>query len=129
MNKVFVVDGNNFSSFEEFCKEFSRVVLSGKFEWNRSLDAFNDILRGGFGEIEFGEEYTIIWRNSDKSKSDLGYEETIMKLNETLERCHPSNVKYVQQEIKDAKMNKGPTIFDTIKEIILTNENVTLILD
>ncbi|MEB2282751.1 hypothetical protein LAV73_22780 [Lysinibacillus xylanilyticus] len=81
------------------------------------------------GEIEFKEEYTIIWRNSDKSKSDLGYEETIMKLNEKLERCHPSNVKYVLQEIKDAKMNKGPTIFDTIKEIILDNENVTLILE
>ena len=41
----------------------------------------------------------------------------------------PSNVKYVLQEIKDAKMNKGPTIFDTIKEIILDNENVTLILE
>lgn len=129
MNKVFVVDGHNFSNFNEFCEEFSRVVLSGKFEWNGILDAFNDILRGGFGEIEFKEEYTIIWRNSDKSKSDLGYEETIMKLNEKLERCHPSNVEYVLQEIKDAKMNKGPTIFDTIKEIILDNENVTLILE
>ncbi|MFJ8099825.1 hypothetical protein [Lysinibacillus sp. NPDC096212] len=129
MNKVFVVDGNNFSSFEEFCKEFSRVVLSGKFEWNGTLAAFNDILRGGFGEIEFNEDYTIIWTNSDKSKSDLGYEETIIKLNENLERCHPSNKKYILQEIKDAKMNKGPTIFDSIKEIILDHENVTLILE
>lgn len=84
---------------------------------------------GGFGEIEVEEEYTIIWRNSDKSKNDLGYEETIIKLNENLERCHPSNKKYVLQEIKDAKMNKSPTIFDSIKEIILDNENVTLILE
>lgn len=129
MTKVFIVDGNNFSSFEEFYKEFSKVVLSGKFEWNGILDAFNDILRGGFGEIEFKEEYTIIWRNSDKSKSDLGYEETIMKLNENLERCHPSNVKYFQQVIRDAKMNKGPTKFDAIKEIILNHDNVTLILE
>jgi len=26
----------------------------------------------------------------------------------------PSNVKYVLQEIKDAKMNKGPTIFEGV---------------
>ncbi|MEY9976790.1 barstar family protein [Lysinibacillus sp. RC79] len=129
MNKVFVVDGNNFSRFKEFCKEFSRVVLSGKYEWSGNLDAFNDILFGGFGEIEVEEKYTIIWRNSDKSKSDLGYEETIIKLNEKLKKCHPSNEKYVLQEIKDAKMNKGPAIFDSIKEIILDNENGTLILE
>ncbi|MFF2176553.1 hypothetical protein ACFVT8_08860 [Lysinibacillus sp. NPDC058147] len=118
-----------FQALRNNCKELSRVVLSGKYKWNGNLDAFNDILFGGFGEIEVEEEYTIIWRNSDKSKNDLGYEETIIKLNENLERCHPSNKKYVLQEIKDAKMNKSPTIFDSIKEIILDNKNVTLILE
>ncbi|KMY54337.1 hypothetical protein AC623_10675 [Bacillus sp. FJAT-27231] len=122
MNKIFIIDGEKFSDFKGFCKEFSNVVLSGKHEWNGNLDAFNDILYGGFGNIESGEEYTIIWRNSVKSKRDLGYEETIIKLNEILKNCHPTNKERVIQEIRDAKMNKGSTIFDWIEEIILDNE-------
>jgi len=129
MNKVFIIDGENFNNFKGFCKEFSNVVLSGKYQWNGSLDAFNDILWGGFGDIEGEEEYTIIWRNVAKSRKDLGYSETIKRLYKVLESCHPSNEEKVIQEISNAKMEKGPTLFDLIEEIILDNKNVTLILE
>lgn len=129
MNKIFIIDGDNFSNFKGFCKEFSNIVLSRKYKWHGNLDAFNDILFGGFGDIESEERFTIIWRNSAKSKVDLGYSETIVKLNEKLKHCHQSNKKKVIEEIKDAKLNKGPTIFVLIEEIILDNENVTLILE
>ncbi|TDL92282.1 barnase inhibitor [Vibrio vulnificus] len=129
MNKVFIIDGDKFSNFKGFCKEFSDIVLSGKYKWHGNLDAFNDILFGGFEDIENEEQFTIIWRNSAKSKVDLGYSETIVKLNEKLKNCHHSNKEKVIQEIQDAKMNKGPTIFDLIEEIILDDENVTLILE
>jgi Barstar (barnase inhibitor) len=129
MNKVFIIDGENFNDFKGFCKEFSNVVLSGKYQWNGSLDAFNDILWGGFGDLEDAEEYIIIWRNSAKSKKDLGYSQTIIKLNEMLERCHPSNSEKIIREISDAMLNKGPTIFDWIEEIILDNKNVKLTLE
>ncbi|MFE5430821.1 barstar family protein [Peribacillus simplex] len=129
MNKVFIIDGDKFSNFKGFCKEFSDIVLSGKYNWQGNLDAFDDILFGGFGDIEYEERYTIIWRNSAKSKEDFGYSETIVKLNENLNNCQQSNEEKVIQEIKDAKINKGPTIFDWIEEIILDNENVTLILE
>ncbi|MFJ8264273.1 hypothetical protein ACIQ4I_20405 [Rummeliibacillus sp. NPDC094406] len=129
MNKVFIIDGDKFSNFKGFCKEFSDIVLSGKCKWHGNLDAFNDILFGGFGDIECDEQFTVIWRNSVKSKVDLGYSETIVKLNEILNNCHQSNEEKVIQEIKDAKMKKGPTIFDWIEEIIVDNENVTLILE
>lgn len=65
MNKVFIIDGEKFSNFKGFFKEFLNVVPSGKYEWNESLDAFNNILCGGFGDIEFGEEYTIICRQKE----------------------------------------------------------------
>ncbi|MFD4819009.1 hypothetical protein [Peribacillus butanolivorans] len=128
-NKVFVLDGENFSDFNGLCNEFSNVVLSGKYKWNGSLDAFNDILFGGFGDIEVEEEYTIFWRNSVKSKIDLGYGETITILNEMLKNCHPSNEEKVIKEIRDAKMNIGTTIFNWVEEIILDNKNITLILE
>jgi len=129
MNKILIIDGDKFSDFKGFCKEFSDIFLSGTYKWHGNLDALNDLLFGGFGDIETEEQFTIIWRNSAKSKVDLGYSETIVKLNEKLNNCHQSYEEEVIQEIKDAKMNKGPTIFDEIEEIILENENVTLILE
>lgn len=129
MGKVFIIDGDRFSNFKGFCKEFSDKVLSGKYQWNGNLDAFNDILWGGFGDIDSEEEYTIIWRNSAKSRKDLGYSETIKKLYEKLENCHPSNEETVIKEVRNAKMNQGHTLFDEIEKIILNNKNVTLILE
>ncbi|MDF1996306.1 hypothetical protein [Peribacillus frigoritolerans] len=64
-----------------------------------------------------------------KSKLDLGYGETIIKLKEMLKHCHPSNGEKLIQEVNDAKMNKGSTIFDWIEESILDNINVMLFLE
>lgn len=129
MNKIFIIDGVKFSDFKGFCKEFSDKVLSGTYEWHGNLDALNDILFGGFGDIETEEQFTIVWRNSAKSKVDLGYSETIVILNEKLHNCPQSYAEEGIQKIIDAKMNKGPTIFEEIEEIILENENVTLKLE
>jgi hypothetical protein len=49
---VLVVDGPAFSNFAGFQREFS--MLLEDYAWQGSLDAFNDILRGGFGTPESG---------------------------------------------------------------------------
>ncbi|TCM96591.1 RNAse (barnase) inhibitor barstar [Paenibacillus sp. BK033] len=92
MSKKFIIDGTKISSYEDFCREFSAIVLSGKHQWNGNLDAFNDILRGGFGDIEDNEPLTIIWKGSSTLKESLGYTETIKILEERLLKCHPTNV-------------------------------------
>ena len=46
--ELYEIDGKNFSTLEEFYDEISRVLIPGA-QWGRNLDAFNDILRGGFG--------------------------------------------------------------------------------
>ncbi|GHU82973.1 hypothetical protein AGMMS50284_5720 [Clostridia bacterium] len=40
----------------------------------RNLDAFNDILRGGFGRHGYGEPIKIKWLCYEKSKRTLGEE-------------------------------------------------------
>lgn len=129
MKKTFTIYGDNFSDFQSFTKEFSFNVLSNKHNWNGSLDAFNDILRGGFGDIEENDEIEIIWKNSKKSITDLSYHETIKKLNEKYEKCHPTNKEFVIQEINMARKNQGPTIFDWIIEIIKEHDNITIKLE
>jgi len=44
------IDGASFDDFEGFVREFSGKL--NDFAWLGSLDAFNDILRGGCGTPE-----------------------------------------------------------------------------
>lgn len=129
MPKTFIIDGEKFNDYKGFCKEFSDEVLSGKYIWQGNLDAFNDILFGGFGDIETGECYRIIWRNSIKSKQNLGYHERIKKLESIIESCHPSNISRLREEINIASKGAGPTLFDELIEIISDHENINLILE
>ena len=70
MQKVhYVIAGGAFSSLEEFAEYFSRTVLRAHV-WRGNLNAFNDILRGGFGTPEEG--FVLVWRDHETSKERLG---------------------------------------------------------
>lgn len=62
------IDGERFSTLEEFYCEVDRVMRLSA--WGHNLDAFNDILRGGFGTPEEG--FTIRWKNHEVSKETGG---------------------------------------------------------
>jgi RNAse (barnase) inhibitor barstar len=63
------IDGTTFRDLDGFFGEISRVLIPGA-EWGRNLDAFNDILRGGFGTPEHG--FTLRWKNHALSRHRLG---------------------------------------------------------
>ncbi|MCP1224211.1 barstar family protein [Sebaldella sp. S0638] len=48
-------------------------MLTKNLTWKtgRNLNAFNDILRGGFGVFD-DEEIILIWKNSESSEEKLG---------------------------------------------------------
>ena len=77
MTKEILIDGNNFSTLLGFYDEVENKLTKG-LDWKigRNLDAFNDVLRGGFGIHDDDEPLIIRWMNSDKSKTDLGQSET-----------------------------------------------------
>ena len=112
---VYEIDGARFSTLQGFFDEISRV-LNPSANWGRNLDAFNDILRGGFGTPKMG--FVLQWRNSALSRERLGYPETVKQLELRLQKCHPTNVEHVQKSLADARINKGATVFDWILEII-----------
>lgn len=71
--KTIIIDGNNFSDLTSFYDEIDKVLTKDlAWQTGHNLDAFNDLLRGGFGIYEFNEPIIIIWKNFKKSKSDLG---------------------------------------------------------
>jgi len=101
-NKVFIFNGNNFDTLDGFYDEVERV-LTKDLDWKigRNLNAFDDVLCGGFGAFEYEEAINIIWENSTKSNSDLGY---------------PANKR------------EGQTVFDIIIEIIKDHKHINLTL-
>ncbi|MFN9976279.1 MAG: barstar family protein, partial [Phycisphaerae bacterium] len=85
-------------------------------EWGKNLDAFNDILRGGFGTPDHG--FVIRWVNSRRSQEALGYQETIRQLQFRLNRCHPSNIPDVRKQLAAAESGHGATVYDWLLDII-----------
>jgi RNAse (barnase) inhibitor barstar len=66
---IYEINGHDFTNLEEFYDEISRVLIPGA-GWGRNLDAFNDILCGGFGTPANG--FILHWKNSAVSGQRLG---------------------------------------------------------
>jgi hypothetical protein len=63
---VLVIDGAAFSDFAGFAREFTRLL--DDYTWSGNLEAFKDILRGGFGTPEDG--WILRWLNSKLSSAE-----------------------------------------------------------
>ena len=127
--KELIIDGCNFSNLNEFYIEVDRVFTKDlTWKTGHNLDAFNDLLYGGFGVHEYCEPITIIWKNANKSKSDLGYNETVRYYKNMLKECHPTNINYVKELLENSQKKKEETLFDIIIEIINEHDDIELIL-
>lgn len=116
MNKpVLEIDGQRFSTLSEFYDEVERALIPGA-KWGRNLDAFNDILRGGFGTPEGG--FILRWKNSALSQERLGHSETSKRLRAMLRQCHPENHASVSARLAESDSHQGPTVFDDLVQII-----------
>ena len=106
---TYEIDGEHFSTLYEFYDEVSRILIPGA-DWGRNPNAFNAILRGGFGTPEGG--FVLRWINSALSRKLLGYLETVRQLECRLQHCHPKNRKGVSRDLQDAREGRGSTVFE-----------------
>lgn len=133
MKHKITIDGTHFSTIEEFYDEIDKL-LTKNLTWKtgHGLDAFHDLLRGGFGVHEVGEGIEFNWVHSNKSRQDFGYEATVLYWEKILQGCHPTNRERVKLKIEKARNHEGETLFDIIIGIILDKSDFydhTLILD
>ncbi|EGC36523.1 hypothetical protein DICPUDRAFT_77835 [Dictyostelium purpureum] len=128
MTKTFIINGNNINNIETFYKEINEIFMKN-VDWKlgASLDALNDMLYGGFGEIDGNEEVIFIWKNFEKNKIDLGYECTKEYYENKLKSPQIFNVKHFQEEIEKLEKGQGQTYMDIILEIINDHKNIKLI--
>ncbi|AJC80176.1 barnase inhibitor-like domain-containing protein [Rhizobium etli bv. phaseoli str. IE4803] len=113
LTKEYILDGSKITSLEAFYDQVSERLIPSAY-WGRNLDAFNDILRGGFGTPEGG--FVLRWTHSEVSRRNLGHSETVRQLEKRLERCHPSNRKFVRAHLIRAQKRQGTTVFDCLSK-------------
>lgn len=116
-----VINGGHFSDLEGFYEEISQLFMKDE-DWKvGTLDGFDDIL--------YGVTTDITWKNSQKSKENLGFDATKEFYENKIRQGKPYNVKLIQQKLKELIDGNGPTLFEILIEIIESHKNITLILD
>jgi RNAse (barnase) inhibitor barstar len=127
LKKTIVLNGSNISSLDSFYDEAeSKLTKDLGWKTGRNLNAFNDVLRGGFGVYEYEEPIRLIWQNSNESKEKLGWDETIKYISAKLKTCHPTNIQSVKDDLHLAQQHKGQTLFELIVDIIQTHQHIEL---
>lgn len=112
---VLSLDGSKVNGLADFWSQVDTILEPGVF-WGRNLDAFNDILRGGFGTPEDG--FVLRWKEVGHCRSTLGHAETARWLEQMLEQCHPTDRTSVTQRLERARAGDGDTLFEILVHII-----------
>ncbi len=119
--KMTVINGGHFSDLEGFYEEISELFMNDE-DWKvGTLDGFDDIL--------YRIDSDITWKNSQKSKEDLGFDLTKKFYENKIRIGKPFNVKLIQQKLDDLIEGKGQTLFEILVEIIEFHQNIKLVLD
>ena len=119
--KMTVINGGHFSDLEGFYNEVSELFMNDE-DWKvGTLDGFDDIL--------YSIDSDITWKNSQKSREDLGYDLTKEFYENKIRIGKPFNVDLIKQKLGDLMDGKGQTLFEILVEIIESHQNITLILD
>lgn len=125
--KQIIIEGNSFTNLEGFYDEIERKFTKGyDWEFGRNLKAVKTILKGGLGVHDYGDSIEIMWKDTEKSKIHLGNKETVKYLKKQLKTCHFSERKTVLADFEKAKKGVGKTVFDMVKELLESIENVQL---
>jgi hypothetical protein len=111
---VLTIDGSKFTDLDGFAREFSALLTD--WTWTGNLDAFNDILGGGFGTPERDSCSAGSTRTSHvghsagrrPSASTCGNWNTAIQ--RTMSTSRTSSIA--------PSSKQGPTLFDLIVEII-----------
>lgn len=128
MKARLVIDGNLIHDIASFYQEINRVFMPGE-DWKiaQSLDAFDDLLYGGFGALRGAEETEIVWLNIDKSKEALGYQVTRDYYKSKLKPGSGFNKSLFEQKLDDLESGVGQTYFEILVSILASHPNLTIL--
>lgn len=112
---IVIIHGDRFDRLENFYDAMESSISSDD-AWEKNLDGFHAFLQACLEECSEG--LIVEWNSSERSKTLLGYDETVRQLNKRLQKCHPKQKNVVESAIAKAEMQQGLTVFDWIVQII-----------
>ena len=128
--KKIIIEGKNINNIETFYEEVNRVfMLHENWKIAQSLDAFNDMLYGSFGEIKGKEKIQLIWKDMEQNQKSLGFQTTLEFYQNKLKSPEIFNHKFVLSKINELHNDVGFTFFEIVLEIIANHDNIMLIND
>ena len=127
--KELILDGSRIHDIPSFYDEVNHVFMQGAdFTLGPSLDAFNDLLHGGYGAIRGNEPICLKWLHFEKNKEDLGVAATIAFYRAKLEQPETFNSEWARRKLRELERGEGQTYMDILLEIIGEHSNIRLVV-
>ncbi|RYE23732.1 MAG: ribonuclease inhibitor [Sphingobacteriaceae bacterium] len=128
MQKRLVIEGDRILDIPSFYAEINRVLmLDEDWQIGHSLDALNDLLYGGFGEIKQNESVQLVWQQMDTSKAFLGEAATKELCLAKLANPGVYNARLIGEKLAALEQGNGPTFFEIVINMIAEHPNIELI--
>lgn len=128
MKKEITIDGSQIVDKTSLYNEFNKKLMPNE-DWTlaESLDALNDVLYGGFGEIKGDEPVKLIWTDFHRMSDIFGYNFTLDFYENKLKYPEQLDKTVIQNSIDALKNGTGKTYLEIILEIIADHPNIELI--
>ncbi len=122
------IEGDAIHDIASFYEEINRVFMSNE-DWTlgNSLDAFDDLLYGGYGLAKDATELQLVWRNFEHSRQALGYAATRAYYQQKLEPGSPFSKDLFENKLRELERGNGQTYFDILLAIIADHPQITLV--
>ncbi|WP_312323550.1 ribonuclease inhibitor [Soonwooa sp.] len=128
MKKEILIDGSKIVDKTSLYTELNNKLMPNEnWKLGESLDAFNDLLYGGFGEINGNEPIRLIWKDFLRMKELFGHDFTLNFYHEKLKYPNSYNKNLIKNSIKELNAGTGKTYFEIILEIIADHPNIELV--
>ena len=128
MSKRLIILGKRIHDIPSFYDEINRVFMKNEtWSLGHSLDAFNDMLYGQYGNTSVGGTVEIVWRNTEMSRDTLGFDATHALLSEKQRQPKIFDADLIGRQLVDLARGRGKTYFDSVLDIIADHPNINLV--
>lgn len=102
-------------------------MTSEDWQLGESLDAFDDLLYGGFGDAAGEPAIILRWHQFEKSRIDLGLDATRDYYLKKLQQPQRYHMETARRNLQELESGAGKTYFELLLQIIADHPNVTLV--
>ena len=129
MTAVFRLEGSAVHDIPSLYAELDRVLMPNE-DWRlgASLDALDDLLSGGFGELVPRDHPRVVWADHEHSRRALGARATGDYYRAKLERPDVYSTDAARAALAALEAGTGPTYFELVVGVFADHFDIELVL-